>query len=38
MSIYRKNQAGRYTKGLRKQQTQRERRTRQNIRKTKYRR
>ncbi len=38
MSIYRKNQAGRYTKGLRKQQTQRERRTRQNVRKTKYRR
>ncbi len=37
-SIYRKNQAGRYTKGLRKQQTQRERRTRQNIRKTRYRR
>jgi hypothetical protein len=38
LSIYRKNQAGSYTKGLRKKQTQRERRTRQNVRKTRFRR
>jgi hypothetical protein len=38
LSIYRKNTAGRYTKSLRKKQTERERRTRQNVRKTRYRR
>ncbi len=38
LSIHRKSEAGRYTKSLRKKQIQRERRTRQNVRKTRYRR